>query len=256
LTSIIEKRKSLHRQLARQQQQTSQLATEVTKLESLANLGAAAAMIAHEINNLLTPIANYAKLARKHPDDPGLTEKALARTEKNCTQAAQIMQSILALANNQQQQKQNANLAELIDDVFTCLCRDFTKDSITVRLDVPSDITIHAVRAQIQQVLMNLILNARDAMCSKGGTLKISASKTAEAVTIAVADTGCGIDTEHIQNIFDRFFTTKSGDAAAQPSGTGIGLAFCRKVIDNHQGTISVDSSPQSGTTFTVTIPN
>jgi len=256
LTSIIEKRLSLHKNLVNQAQQNDALKFQIGRLQALANIGTATCMIAHEINNLLTPMANYAALALKNPDDKPLTEKALGIAARNCRHAAKIMESMLAIANGEMQEKKNARLITLVEEIFTCLCRDFAKDGITVNIRVPEDLTVRAVPVQIQQVLMNLILNARDAMLRRGGVLTIKASDTTDAVQIEVCDTGYGIEPAELENIFEPFFTTKvDKKSPLQRPGSGLGLAFCKKIIDAHDGSISVESEPAQGTTFLITLP-
>jgi len=258
LTSIIGKRLCLHEQLQQQQQQNEILTASVDRLQKLANLGTATYMIAHELNNLLTPPANYATLALENAQDRQLTDKALRKTALNCTRATAVMESLLKLANGQQQQTQTVRLSGLIDDVFACLCRDFSKDGITVDVQVPDELQLEAVAVQLQQVLMNLILNARDAMLPSGGCLTIKAcADSGKTVLIEVTDTGRGIEPAKLDKIFEPFFSTKRD---AEPGchdgrGAGLGLAFCRKVIDGHGGAIRVESAPQKGTTFKITIP-
>lgn len=213
-------------------------------------------MIAHEINNILTPFGAYADLALKHFDDEKLVRKALEKAVLNCQRATKVMESMLALANGDAQQKQTVRLAGLIDDVFTCLCRDFSKDRIQLVIDVPQDLEVHVVAVQIQQVLMNLSLNAREAMLVKGGTLSLRAYHREDNTVIEVADTGTGIAPEHMKTIFEAFYSTKdSSDAAEECFGTGLGLAFCRLVIDKHHGGITVKSRQNEGTTFKISLP-
>ena len=256
MTSIIEKRCSLHKTLANQQQQNNTLRFQVSQLQSLANIGIATCMIAHEINNLLTPLANYAALALNNPHDKALTEKALQRAVRNCEHASKVMESILAMANGQTREKKNARLTNLVGEIFTCLCRDFVKDGITVETRIPEDLTVWAVPVQIQQVLMNLILNARDAMLPRGGILTIKARGTADAVQIEVTDTGCGIEPADLRRIFEPSFTTKAGkNSPSGTTGSGFGLVFCKQIIDAHGGSISVESEPARGSTFKITLP-
>lgn len=163
---------------------------------------------------------------------------------------------MLALANGESREKKDTKLITLVEEIFTCLCRDFAKDSITVQIQVPEDLTVWAVPVEIQQVLMNLILNARDAMLPRGGILTIKAQDSVDAVKIEVADTGCGIEPADLNNIFELFFTTKPDKKSpSQNLGSGIGLAFCKKIIDAHQGHISVESKPAKGTTLEITLP-
>jgi signal transduction histidine kinase len=257
LASIIEKRQSLHQCLARKEEENQVLRSQNTQLQALANLGSATCMIAHEINNLLTPLANYAALAVQNPDDKKLAEKALDKTVRNCLRASKIMQSMLALANGQRQERENARVKALVEEVFTCLCRDFGKDGIRVEIQIDDGLQISCIPVQIQQVLMNLVLNARDAMLPGGGLLRVSAAADTDHIDIAVRDSGHGITPENLKNIFRPFFTTKTGKdrPADSASGSGVGLAFCRRVVGAHGGEITVQSQPDQGSTFTVRLP-
>ena len=269
MTRIIEKRLSLHKNLVNQQQQNDTLKSQFAHLQALANIGTTTCMVAHEINNLLTPLTSFAALALNNPDDKPLSEKALQKVVRNCKHASKIMESMLAVANDQSQEKQNSPLIALVENVFNCLCRDFAKDGITVNIQIPEGLTVWAVPVQIQQVLMNLILNARDAMlpaspdsCSasrggpRGGILTIKAEDTVDAIQIELADTGCGIEPENLKDIFQPFFTTKAnGKSPSQHSGSGLGLLFVKRIIDDHGGCVSVESKPAHGTTFKITLP-
>ena len=253
MTSIIQKRRSLHHNLEQQQEQSYMLKKEISHLQPLANIGTTTCMIAHEINNLLTPLSNYAALALKYPEDADLVKKALKRTKENCEQASKVMETILSVANGQSQKKQNVHLFQLVDEVFICLCRDFKKDNIDVKVDVPENLQVQVNPAQFQQVMMNLILNARDAMLENGGTLGIMAQQNDDFVKMSVSDTGSGIEAKNLSKIFKPFFTTKHNNGN---SGTGLGLAFCKRVVDEHRATISVESEPDVGTKFEINIPN
>jgi two-component system, NtrC family, sensor kinase len=116
---------------------------------------------------------------------------------------------------------------------------------------------VSCIPVQIQQVLMNLILNARDAMLRGGGVLRVSAAADFEHIDLVVSDTGCGITPENLKNIFRPFFTTKTGKdrPASSSSGSGVGLAFCRRIVDAHGGEITVQSQTGQGSTFTVRLP-
>ena len=256
MTRIIEKRLSLHKNLANQRQQNTTLKLQVSQLQALANIGVTTCMIAHEINNLLTPLANYADLALNNPNDRPLADKALQKTAKNCRRASEIMKTIMAMASGETRQKKSTRLITLIEEVFTSLCRDFAKDGITVEIKVPEDLSVWAIPVEIQQVLMNLILNARNAMLPGGGILTIKTHDTTDAVQIEVCDTGCGIKPANLERIFEPFFTTRTGQKnPVDTSGAGLGLAFCKKVIDSHGGCISVESEPARGSTFKITLP-
>jgi signal transduction histidine kinase len=256
LASIINKRRSLHQDLSDREQENQTLKSQNVQLQALANLGAATSMIAHEINNLLTPLASYATLAAQNPNDRDLVDKVLDKTRRNCERASKIMESMLALANGQRQEHETVNLRWLVEDVFTCLCRDFQKDSIAVCVEIPEALELHCVLVQIQQVVMNLILNARDAMLPGGGTLAVRAQSNARHIELSVSDTGRGIPANDLEHIFTPFFTTKAnGGNSTECSGSGVGLAFCRRVVQAHSGDISVTSQPGKGTTFRIRLP-
>ena len=239
-----------------QQELNDALKSQLTHLQHLANIGTVSHMIVHEINNLLTPLRNYATLALDNLDDKILTQKALQIIELNCERASKVMESMLALADGQKQEKKNVGLMVLVEEIFTCLCRDFAKDGITVDVRIPQDLTVWVVPVQFQQVLMNLILNARDAMLPRGGALTIKAEETINTVEIEVSDTGDGIESDNLKNVFETFFTTKTdNNSTSEYSGTGLGLAFCKKIIDQHKGCILVESEPTNGSKFKITLP-
>jgi signal transduction histidine kinase len=246
----------LHKTVAKQHEQNKDLKLQVCQLQALANIGITTTMIAHEINNLLTPVGNYAALAMMHSDDSALQKKALEKTVKNCTNATQIMKSMLALASGEAREKKLTPLRELIDGIFASLCRDFAKDSIQVELDIDDEICIWAVPVEIQQVFMNIILNARDAMLESGGRLSINAWQQESEIYVEIADTGCGMNPEVAADIFEPFFTTKKdGKIKGADGGSGLGLAFCKRVVDNYSGSISVESEPGKGSSFHISLP-
>lgn len=257
MASITEKRLSLHRDIDKLAQENDALRLQIGELQHLANMGLASYMIAHEINNLLTPIGTYAGLALDNPKDEELGRKALGKAVRNCERAAKIMESMLALANGQAQEKMNCRLAELVQDVFGCLARDFGRDGITVDIEIAEDLEVWVVPVQIQQVVMNLVLNAREAMLGGGGVLSIKAAERADRVEIEVSDTGDGIEACDLNEIFEPFFTTKkrSGNSAPGRLGAGLGLAFCRRVIEAHDGAISVESKRGEGSRFKIALP-
>ncbi len=274
MASITDKRLSLYKRLEVQHLENQYLKSQLAQLQHLANMGTISYMIAHEMNNLLTPLRSYATLALDNLSDQSLVEKALQKAVANSERASKIIESMLALGDGTMQDKTTTRLRALAEEVFTCLARDFTKDGITVNVDIPEELTIHCVPVQIQQVLMNLILNARDAMLPRGGVLTIRAAEKADSVEITVADTGSGIAPADLARIFEAFFTTKkegrknegttdessfnphsSSDGPRSHSGAGLGLAFCKMIVDGHDGCISVESTPGQGSRFRITLP-
>ena len=242
--------------MAKQKKENSELKLQFGQLQALANIGLNTTMMAHEINNLLTPLTNYAALALKNHDDKALTEKVLQKTFHNSRRASKVMTSILAMTKKDAEENSNVGLLNLVEEIFTCLCRDFSKDSISVQIEIPRALKVYGIGIQLQQVLMNLILNAREAMLGSSGVLKIAAEQKKDSVYIEVSDTGCGIAKENLGKIFEPFFTTKtSNENQPEITGSGLGLSFCKKVIDSHNGTITVESEPAKGSTFKIVLP-
>jgi len=256
LASVIERRRSLHKSLEDGQRQSQALQSQLNRLHPLATIGSASSMIAHEINNLLTPLGSYAQLALDHREDRDLVEKALRKAVLSCQRASRVMESMMAMAHGRRQDKVCALLKPLIEEVFVCLARDFTKDKITVKIEVQEDLSVYAVPVQIQQVVMNLVLNAREAMLDRGGTLTICAQTQADTVLIEVCDTGGGIPAETLEKIFEPFFSTKhTTGRPGECFGTGLGLAFCKTVVEAHDGHLCVHSKPGEGTVFKISLP-
>jgi two-component system NtrC family sensor kinase len=251
-------------------QRLAALRQELRQMHRLTVLGTAAAMIAHEFNNLLTPVVGYAKFALDS-GDPGLMEKALHTTLKQAAIVTPMCERILGLAANEAPTFTEVRLREVVEESVACLCRDLSKDGIKLTVDVDDSLTVLADAKQLQQVLVNLLLNAREAIGESSGRITIEAERTNhQTVALRIRDTGCGIPPEQMVHIFEPFVTTK-GDACAEGTddsgpdasesrdsarrGVGLGLALCRDIIEEHGGTISVESEVDEGTIFTVTLP-
>lgn len=249
MSNLLQRRKDLYQQVEDIEGLVLKMNEQLTQLQPLANLGMTWAMTAHELNNLLMPIINYSQLALKNPKDYALCEKALSKALLLSEKAADIIDKVMMLANPTPQEKQRYSFGYLVQEVFLCIGRDFQKDRIAVIHKYTEDISIWADGTAIQQVLMNLILNARQAMLENGGQLFIAAQEEADGTLIEIADTGSGIEPEKLPHIFTPFFTDGKED------GKGLGLAFCRKVIEAHEGYITVDSKPGQGTSFKIMLP-
>jgi signal transduction histidine kinase len=250
LTDLLERRKTLHRKVEDFESRFAALTEQVENLQPLANLGLNWAMTAHEMNNLLMPIGNYARLALDHPEDADLRQKSLEKVLKLSERAALVMEKVMSLANPGKTEPTRLDIAELFEDVFTCIGRDFSKERIHVIRQIDKGVTVFAEKTSIEQVLLNLILNARQALSSKGGVLRIGARQVDDQVLIDIADNGCGIDPDQLKNVFTPFYTQ------GKANGRGLGLAFCQKVIESHGGFISVESERDQGTRFRISLPN
>lgn len=247
-------------QLAVMQEQLDGLRDQLTETQRLATIGTIAAVIAHEFNNLLTPIISYAQFAQQSAEsdkpDMELIIKALSKSFASATKAGRICQSMLGLARGQSTLGR-VELQSLIDEALLVLARDPKKDGIALRVQVQPGLAVTGDSVQLEQVMLNLLINARQALLGKGGsiTIKATPSDDSQEVKIQISDTGAGIAAQHLSRIFEPFFTTKGTARNGEPKGTGLGLAICKEILDHHRGRIEVQSEPGRGTTFTLCLP-
>lgn len=249
MTDLLERRKTLHRKIEDFESQLDVLEEKLSKLQPLADLGMVWAMTAHELNNILMPIVNYAQLALQNPDDAALNQKALQKALTLSERAGVVLKKVMSLANSEQFERKQYLLETVFEEVFEGIGREFSKDKIRVKHDYDPQTHIWADLTTIQQVLMNLLINARQAMVPRGGQLKILAEQTGDGTRIEISDTGRGIPVDQLKDIFNPFFTS------GKEGGNGLGLAFCRKVIEKHGGCITVESQLGKGTHFKILLP-
>ncbi len=150
------------------------------------------------------------------------------------------------------------SVQKVVDEVLAVLARDPQKDGISLRVQIQPGLMVEADQIQLEHVLLNLLINARQAMLGKGGSLTIKASlcETGNEMRISIADTGPGIPEKLLPKIFQPFFTTKGTVRKGEVRGTGLGLAICKEIVEHHQGRIDVQSEIGKGTTFTVHLPS
>src|SRR5260221_14078470 len=182
---------------------------------------------------------------------------ALDRTLKNAQKLTSLCGVILNMATGAADESGIVSIRSAVTDAIACLGRDLEKDSITSTLDIPESLTAKVPAASLQQVLFNLILNARQAMLDRPGRLFISARLGDDnRVRIDVTDTGCGIKPDDLSKIFEPFFSTKRHESRSDRGGAGLGLHVSKRLINAAGGEIMVASKPGEGTTFTLTLPS
>ena len=247
----------LRAQVERLEERFVALRDQARQAQRLASLGTAAAMLAHEFNNLMTPVVGYAEYALQH-DDVEMMKKALRTTLRQTATLTAMADRILGLAIDEAQSFESVSVRPCAEEAVASLCRDLSKDGITLKIDVGDDLKVWADPKQLVQVLFNLLVNARQAIGGHGGRITIGAHQTVDEQTaIEVRDTGCGIPAEQLGAVFEPFFTTKQDlrrDGAR--CGSGLGLAICKDIIDEHRGRLTVESQVDRGTTFTITLPS
>jgi signal transduction histidine kinase len=227
---------------------------QLRKAQSLATVGTITAMIVHEFNNILTPIINYAQLAAG--GDEEMVRKAITKASEGGQRAVDICQALLGLLREDAVDPIKAPVAEMVEQSLLATGRNLAKDGIDLHLDVPPDLTITTRPSEIKQVLVNLLLNARSAILSKGrhGKIRISATGQDGRITLSLADSGTGISPENLDMIFEPFFTTKTGQDG-QELGNGLGLALCKEIITSMGGEIRVETRLGEGATFFLDLP-
>ena len=217
------------------------------KFEDLGHLSAG---LAHELNNLFTILLVNSELARSYPDDRHKS-KVVRTAHKVAVEGGKLTQQLVNFARKPADQNESANLKEIIMDCVGLLKGVLACESISMDTeleDVP-EITINI--SQLQQLIFNLVLNAKNAM-TEGGLLKIGVKARKTGVRLTVSDNGPGIPPDILKNLFEPFVTYSPDNKRL---GTGLGLSICRDIIHNHGGEIKVRSSLGVGTTFFITFP-
>ena len=225
---------------------------QILRSERLAALGRLAAGVAHEMNNPLSGILLFTQsLLKRTNKDPSIQED-LKIVEQEIIRCSHIVRSLLDFARETKPKKVPTQVNQVIENTLSLVENQADFHNILIIKEFDSSIPMIALDAnQMQQVLMNIILNAADAM-PNGGTLTVKSSLSLEDnfVEVRIADAGCGIPKEMIDRIYDPFFTTKESK-----KGTGLGLAVSYGIIKKHQGFILVESEEGKGTTFTIRLP-
>jgi signal transduction histidine kinase len=231
------------------------LRQQLLQAQRLSTMGTLASSVAHEFNNILTTIINYAKIGLRPQSDERNRTESLEKILKGSQRAATIVNSMLGFARNTVNQRTQTDLASLVDEVLILADKDLSKHHIQVEKKYHDRPQAPVVAGQIEQILLNLVINARQAM-PRGGRLKIELSENRKThmAEIRVSDSGVGIPPERLRLIFDPFYTTKEPDEHGH-GGSGLGLSVCRQIIEQHNGRIRVESVAGKGSTFTVKLP-
>ena len=229
-----------------------QLEEQLQISEKMASIGLLAAGVAHEVNTPLTGISSFTQMLLEGADPADPRTVLLEKIERQTFRAAKIVNGLLNLSRpgTASNERTEVDLNAVITDVFSLLEHQFEVGSIKVRRELaPVMVNVPGIEHQLQQVFLNLFLNARDAM-PRGGWLSVTTRLEGNRVVAEVADTGSGIPSEQIARIYDPFFTTK-----AIGRGTGLGLSITYGIVREHDGTLLCDSAVGHGTRFTMSLP-
>src|SRR5437660_1418248 len=232
-----------------------ELESQLSQADKLSSIGLLAAGVAHEVNTPLAVISSYAQMLSKQVQGDPQKSTLLEKITRQTFRASEIVNNLLNFSRTSGAEFAEVDVNRVIFDTLSLREHKFKTGRIQVHAELTPGISaIQGNPGRLQQVFLNLFLNAKDAMPG-GGTLRVATSN-GEGVSVVVSDTGSGIAQEHIQRIYDPFFTTKTAPREGQQArGTGLGLSVTYGIIQEHAGKIRVESRPGSGTTFYVDFP-
>ena len=239
----LRERLEMERALRRTQEQLLQS-------EKLAAMGRLTSQIAHELNNPLYGIMNTLELLKTEVAPQSKRRKILEMALSETVRLSDLLRKMLSFSKPDQEQRQPVDINTVIDEILLLHEKQLRENDIQMVARFADGLDqVNASKDQLRQVFLNMVANARDAMAN-GGTLTVSTSGDGENVIIEITDTGTGIKEEHMDKIFDSFFTTKG-----EIKGVGLGLSVCYGFIKDHGGDIIVKSEVGAGTTFVITLP-
>lgn len=228
--------------------------TELAHASRVSTLGELTASIAHEVNQPLMTVVTYGEAGlrwlRRDPPNLGEVETAITRIVSEGRRAGEIVQRIRAFLGKAPARSEVLDIASVVEDATRLVQHELARGIVEVQLELDPQLpAVRGDRVQLQQVLVNLMINASQAMTGHAGRrlLAVRTCSADEGIDIAVADTGPGIAPEHLERLFDPFFTTR-------PQGMGMGLAICRTIAEAHGGRLVVASEPGRGATFTLSL--
>jgi signal transduction histidine kinase len=229
----------------------AELEQRLVQADKLSSIGLLAAGVAHEVNTPLAVISTYAQmLAKQMAEDAPQKTVILDKIAKQTFRASEIVNSLLNFSRTSSTSFGDVNLNKVIQETLSLLEHQLQKSGIQVRSELEASLPpIHGNTGKLQQVFLNLFLNARDAM-SGGGALEVRTWRDGAGVKVEVADSGHGIAPENLHRIYDPFFTTKGAH-----KGTGLGLSVTYGIIQEHGGSIEVTNRPDGGARFRLELP-
>ncbi len=260
-TALAETNETLRREIEEHSQTAEELSTakeQFAQAQKMEAIGVLAGGVAHEFNNLLQAIRGYCGFVLDELPSEGVAHQDVQQAIQACDQAAQLTSQLLLFSRRQSCDPINLDLNEVVESALAML-RPLVDESIDITTSLGGEaVFVHADCTMLQQVIMNLCINARDAM-PEGGTLTITTevdcadqpdAPAGQYARLSVSDTGSGISSEHIERVFEPFFTTRETG-----KGTGLGLSMVHGAVQQFGGTVRVESKPGQGAQFVICLP-
>jgi two-component system NtrC family sensor kinase len=245
---------TLYEELRKKMQDLERSQQELIESSKLAAVGTLAAGVAHEFNNLLAAISGHTELGLVS-DDMDEIKKALEVVMQTVERAKRITTNLLTFARRREPMMELADVTEAVETPLELVERDLQKSNIDLVRRFSQVPPIVCDGAQLSQVCLNLVTNARDAMLPDGGTLTVELKQDGDDIIVAFRDTGTGIPHHILDKLFQPFVTTKGPLGGGEMAGSGLGLSVSYGIVRNHGGTIEVETEQGKGSTFTVRLP-
>jgi two-component system NtrC family sensor kinase len=245
---------TLYDELRKNMEDLKRSQQELIQSSKLAAVGTLAAGVAHEFNNLLAAISGHAELGRVS-DDVEEIKHALDVVMDSVDRAKKITSNLLTFARRRETAMEPADITQAVENPLQLLERDLQKSNVEIVRKFYEIPPVLCDIGQLSQVCLNLITNARDAMLPDGGTLTVVVKQDGDEIVISFSDTGSGVPSYVMENLFQPFVTTKGPLGGGEMVGSGLGLSVSYGIVKSHGGTIDVETQPGRGSTFTVRLP-
>jgi two-component system, NtrC family, sensor kinase len=234
-----------------------QLENQLTQAEKLSSIGLLAAGVAHEVNTPLAVISSYTQMLSKHMRDDARLAPVLEKITQQTFRASEIVNGLLNFSRTSGAEFTSVDFNQLLRDTLVLLEHQFKTAQIRVETHLHGALPrISGNQGKLQQVVLNLMLNAKDAMHGRPNSiLRVESEELDGRILVRIRDTGAGIEQDHLHRIYDPFFTTKTKPEPGQHKGTGLGLAVTYGIIQEHAGKITVESEVGVGTVFLLDFP-
>jgi len=238
---------ALQAEVARLSDELEEKNRELARHNRLADLGRMAAHVAHEVRNSLQPVSLYMSLLRRRLGADAGSLDILAKVEAGFRALDATVNDLLNFTSHREPRWGSFIASDLVEEIFDSLAPQLEAQGIEVSIDVPPNTVVHADREMMRRAVLNLVLNAVDAM-PEGGELVVTSYNGRAGFELEIADSGPGLTPDEAKRVFDPFFTTKS-------TGTGLGLSIVQRIVEAHGGRVTVMNCPQGGAAFTIELP-